>query len=96
MAKTKITVDYDKCGYKEGVEIDPRECRKCLGICDPAVFLMHPTLDEHPDPFNPEKWMVTPVWPSMCMGCMKCQEVCPVGAITVEPGESLYTMINEV
>ncbi|MGV9102804.1 MAG: ATP-binding protein [Promethearchaeia archaeon] len=95
MPKTEITIDYNKCGYEEGVNVDPRECRKCLRICDPAVFLMHPTLEEHPDPYNPERWKITPVWPSLCMGCMKCVEVCPENAITVKPGESLHMMRQE-
>ncbi|TFG05148.1 4Fe-4S dicluster domain-containing protein [Candidatus Thorarchaeota archaeon] len=88
--KTKITIDYSKCG--PGAPQDPRECRKCLYVCDPAVFLMHPTLEEHPDPWNPERWKITPVWPSMCMGCMKCIDVCPHQAIAVEPGQSLHML----
>ncbi len=83
MKKNKIKIDYQKC--KSGAQIDPRDCRKCLFVCDPAVFLMHPTLDKHPNPFDPDKWMVTPVWPSICTGCFRCVKVCPVNAITVKP-----------
>ncbi len=90
MKKTKITIDYKKCSFAG--KVDPRECRKCLHVCDTAVFLMHPTLDEHKDPYNPERWLITPVWPSMCTGCMKCANICPEKAITVEPGQSLHNL----
>ena len=42
MSKTKIRIDYSKCGEKG--EIDPRDCTKCLKACDPCVFLMHETI----------------------------------------------------
>jgi NADH-quinone oxidoreductase subunit I len=90
MGKKKIKIDYKKCGPKG--KMDPRECRKCLNVCDPAVFLMHPTLEKHPDPYNPEKWVVTPVWPDVCTSCGRCISSCPVEAIKVSPGESLYKM----
>ncbi|TFG04327.1 ferredoxin, partial [Candidatus Thorarchaeota archaeon] len=38
------------------------------------------------------RWKITPVWPSMCMGCMKCIDVCPHQAIAVEPGQSLHML----
>ncbi|TXT57916.1 MAG: hypothetical protein BAJATHORv1_10625 [Candidatus Thorarchaeota archaeon] len=88
MKKTKIQIDYSKCGPDGNT--DPRECRKCMLVCDPAVFLMHPTLEDHPDPWNPERWKVTAVWPSMCMGCNKCVEACPEQAISMKFGESLH------
>jgi NADH-quinone oxidoreductase subunit I len=90
MKKTKITIDYKKCSFAG--KVDPRQCRKCLHVCDTAVFLMHPTLDEHKDPYNPERWLITPVWPSMCTGCMKCINICPEKAITVVPGQSLHNL----
>ena len=85
--KTSIKIDYSKC--HTGASTDPRECRKCLFVCDPAVFLMHPTLDDHPDPHNPEIWRIDAIWLSKCTGGMKCVEACPEGAITVKPGDSL-------
>ena len=89
--KTVIKVDYSKC--HTGASTDPRDCRKCLLTCDPAVFLMHPTLeDDHPDPHNPEIWRIDPIWLSKCTGCMKCVEACPEQAITVIPGTSLHEM----
>mgnify|MGYP005831114433 CR=1 FL=1 len=55
MSETKIKIDYYRCGDKRG--IDPRDCTKCLKICDPCVFLMHESLDATPeDPYNPQSW----------------------------------------
>ncbi|GAG72038.1 unnamed protein product, partial [marine sediment metagenome] len=42
MSKTKIRIDYSKCG--ENGKVDPRDCHKCLEVCDPCVFLMHEAL----------------------------------------------------
>lgn len=88
--KTKIKIDHSKCGVN--VSTDPRDCRKCLYVCDPAVFLMHPTLEKHPDPHNPDKWVVDAIWLSKCTGCMKCVSACPEQAIEVIPGDSLAIM----
>ncbi|MFX0106713.1 MAG: 4Fe-4S binding protein [Candidatus Hodarchaeota archaeon] len=89
MKKTQIKIDYSKC--HTGASTDPRDCRKCLYICDPAVLLIHPTLDDdHPDPHNPNIWRIDAIWLSKCSGCMKCAEICPEKAITVIPGTTLY------
>lgn len=54
---------------------------------------MHPTIeDEHPDPHNPEIWQIDAIWLSKCTGCMRCVEVCPEQAITVDPGVTLHEM----
>jgi ferredoxin len=53
---------------------------------------MHPTLENHPDPYNPEIWRVDAIWLSKCAGCMRCVQNCPEQAITVEPGVTLYEM----
>lgn len=83
MKKTKITIDYSICG--DGNDIDPRECGICLRECSPAVFLLHQTPGtEEPDPYNPEKWRVTPLWLSLCTRCYKCVDKCPVSAIKVK------------
>lgn len=84
MSKTKIKIDYTKCGSDGG--IDPRTCSKCLPICDPAVFLRHEDLsksDQELDPYDPQFWNITAVWLSKCTRCMKCVEICPEKAITV-------------
>jgi NAD-dependent dihydropyrimidine dehydrogenase PreA subunit len=81
--KTKITIDYSICG--DGNKIDPRECGKCLRICEPAVFLLHQSLEaeDRDDPFDPQIWRITPLYPSLCTRCMKCVEVCPEEAISI-------------
>ncbi|MGM0368719.1 MAG: hypothetical protein ACQEP2_09195, partial [Actinomycetota bacterium] len=69
--KTKITIDYSICG--DGNTVDPRQCGICLRTCKPAVFLLHQTPDvAEPDPCNPQKWRVTPLWLSLCTRCFKC------------------------
>lgn len=80
MSKTTITIDYTKCG-EQGT--DPRECGKCLKVCDPAVFLMHQPLNIEQDPYDPQLWRITAVWLSLCTRCLKCADVCPEKAITV-------------
>ena len=83
MGKTKVKIDYSKCGNATG-GIDPRDCVKCLRICDPAVFLMHQSPDAKQDnPFDPQFWQITAVWLSLCTRCRKCVETCPEKAITV-------------
>jgi NAD-dependent dihydropyrimidine dehydrogenase PreA subunit len=80
MARTKITIDYKRCG--DGVGVDPRECGDCLRACEPAVFLLHQTLGAvEADAFDPKIWRVTPMWASLCNRCGKCVDVCPQKAI---------------
>jgi len=83
MGSPKVVIDYSKCG--EGIEgrVDPRGCARCLRACDPAIFTMHETPNMPLDPTDPKYWRITPIWLSLCTRCMKCVEVCPVGAISV-------------
>ncbi len=80
--KTTITIDYKKCG--DGIGTDPRACGICLRICGPAVFLLHETIDAaEENPYDPQKWRVTPLWLDLCTRCMKCVASCPEKAISV-------------
>ncbi len=81
--KIRIKIDYSVCG--DGNGIDPRTCCRCLQSCVPAIFLLHQTLNaKESDPFDPQKWRVTPLWTSLCTLCMNCVKDCPEGAVTVE------------
>ena len=83
--RARITVDYSLCG--DGRGIDPRTCCACLRACGPAVFLLHQTIGaREPDPYDPRIWRVTPLWQSLCNGCMECVRVCPQHALTVRYG----------
>ena len=87
VAKTRIAIDYSLCG--DGVGVDPRQCGLCLRACAPAVFLLHETLGAvERDPFDPQAWRVTALWPSLCTGCGECVTACPQKAIEVRPGGS--------
>ncbi len=83
MSKTKIRIDYSKCGSE--VNVDPMECGKCLNVCDPCVFLRHEDLKFNEKNENdPQHWLITAVWPSVCVRCFKCIDVCPENAISVK------------
>jgi ferredoxin len=82
MGSPKVKVDYSKCGEKG--KVDPRDCGKCLRACDPAIFIMHEPVGVDQDYIDPQMWRITPVWLSLCTRCMKCVEVCPEKAITVD------------
>ena len=82
--RTKIEIDYSICG--EGGKVDPRDCSLCMRSCDPAVFVMHPTLGtekKQKDPYDPQDWRITPIWGSLCTRCFKCIEACPEKAIQI-------------
>jgi ferredoxin len=83
MKRTKIKIDYSKCGNATG-GIDPRECSLCLKVCDPAVLLRHEAIGaKEVNPHDPQFWQITAVWTDLCTGCGKCVAACPQKAITL-------------
>lgn len=82
MGKTKIKIDYSKCGPKG--KVDPRDCAKCLNVCDPCVFLRHEDLkSKEENIYDPQNWKITAIWPSLCTRCFKCIDICPENAISI-------------
>ncbi|HEY3452499.1 MAG TPA: 4Fe-4S dicluster domain-containing protein [Myxococcales bacterium] len=82
MARIKIEIDYDLCG--DGKKVDPRACAKCLRACPPAVFTLHQSFGmAEKDPFDPQFWRVSVLWPTLCDRCLKCVEACPEKAIRI-------------
>ncbi|TFG04082.1 MAG: hypothetical protein EU539_11575 [Promethearchaeota archaeon] len=71
--KVKIKIDYSSC-------TQPEECRKCLNICEPAVFNLVFLDKEYHDP---KIWRVIPVFTQLCTACNSCIEICPSNAITL-------------
>ncbi len=83
----EITVS-EKC-------VDPQECRQCLEVCAPKVFVLAPDLamvptPEHPmvnigwENARPEAMRVIAAEPALCTQCMGCVRVCPANSITVK------------
>ncbi len=82
MARIKISIDYALCG--DGHRVDPRACARCLRACGPAVFTLHQSFGiPEKDPYDPQFWRISVLWPTLCTRCMKCVEVCPERAIQV-------------
>ncbi len=81
--KNKIIIDYSICG--DGNKVDPRDCIKCMQACKQAIFLLHQTIGAREEnPLDPQKWRITPLWPSLCTRCMECVRVCPENAVKVK------------
>ena len=78
----KINIDEKKC-------LKPDECLKCLQICEPGVFLMHPKKKFNTDlesqlKINKLDYKISPRFIDSCNLCMDCVLVCPNSAIEVK------------
>jgi NAD-dependent dihydropyrimidine dehydrogenase PreA subunit len=69
-----ISIDQSRCQ-------EPEKCGRCLQVCSPQVFVIHPL---ETDAVIPNRWMITPIWTGLCIGCNACVEECPRQAITIE------------
>jgi NAD-dependent dihydropyrimidine dehydrogenase PreA subunit len=72
----KIRIDTLACG-------NPLECRLCLDRCPGKVFGTYPRRRrERGTPAG--DWVIFPLLPSQCVGCMECVSFCPRQAILVQ------------
>ena len=73
----------------------PQECRKCLEVCAPKVFLLAPDArivshTEHPmirmgwEDRPHEAMRLIAAEPTLCTSCMACVRVCPLDCIGIE------------
>jgi ferredoxin len=73
----------------------PHECRKCLEICAPKVFVLAPdakivSRPEYPfvrigwENVRAEAMRVIAAEPTVCTLCMACLRECPLHCITIE------------
>ena len=73
----------------------PQECRKCMEICAPKVFILAPDAKIVPTPEHPlvkmgweaakvEAMRVLAAEPTVCTLCMACVRVCPLNCMTVK------------
>jgi ferredoxin len=72
--KTKIKIDHTKC-------TKPEDCRKCLQVCPPAIFIIN-----SPEKYSndPKEWRIDVVFTDLCTKCYECINVCPMDAIEIK------------
>ncbi len=81
----KITIDRALC-------TTPFNCKLCLRACPPAVFgvtALKSIRGQETDKTEPGAFVLMVSYRDKCTGCMKCVEVCPVGALTVTMPEGV-------
>ncbi|MBU7043815.1 MAG: 4Fe-4S binding protein [Theionarchaea archaeon] len=69
-----IIIDYSRCE-------EPEKCGRCLQVCSPQVFVLHPS---RKNVITADRWIITPIWTGLCIGCNACVKACPQQAIRVE------------
>lgn len=69
-----IVIDHSQCQ-------EPETCGRCLQVCSPQVFVIHP---QEEDAVIPGRWVVTPIWTGLCTGCIACVKECPHEAIVIK------------
>lgn len=73
----------------------PQDCRKCLELCAPKVFVLAPDAKLMPTPEHPvvkvgweatkvEAMRVIAAEPTVCTLCMTCVRACPIHCITIK------------
>ncbi len=75
----KIAIDRTIC-------TTPFDCKRCLRACPPAIFSVNELKSirgQETDKTEPGAYAISVRYRDKCSGCMKCVEVCPVGAITI-------------
>ena len=75
-----IEIDRQRC-------TTPFDCKRCLQICPTAVFSVHAIRNERgrlTDKTVPGNYGLGVSYRDQCTACMKCVEVCPADALTVE------------
>lgn len=68
-----ILIDHEKC-------TQPEKCGRCLKVCSPQVFALHP---QEENALIPKRWIVDPVWIGFCTQCNLCVQECPEHAVTL-------------
>jgi NAD-dependent dihydropyrimidine dehydrogenase PreA subunit len=69
-----ISIDQARC-------TEPETCARCLQVCAPQVFVIHP---QETNVLVPQRWVISPIWTGLCIGCFRCVQECPHQAIDIE------------
>ena len=84
-ASPKIAINRTLC-------TTPFDCKRCLRACAPAVFsvtAIKSIRGQETDKTEPGAFVMRVAYRDKCTACMKCVEVCPVGALTITMPEEV-------